>query len=362
MSPKKILCIEDNPSSRLLIRKILERNDFEFHEADNGISGIRKARDIQPDLILMDINIPGMDGYETTTRIKGIPELKNIPIVALTGQSGQGDRERTLIAGCDGYLAKPIIARDLPRKIQGYLTGTRERVEGVEEGNYLREYSQRLVNKLEGKIFELAEKNIQLQDYGQKMERVYIGVMSSLMNALEQKDPYTAGHSTRVTRLALSMGRRMGLSSEELNTLTRAGELHDVGKLIIDLSSINKTAQLSAEEWLRMKEHPTIGARILMPLTFLHKEIPIVAQHHERWDGQGYPNGHSGDDLSLMTCIITAADSYDAMTSARCYRKNVTPPKEVAEEIDRCRGAQFHPEVADTLITLIHEEDVPLPR
>ena len=109
-----------------------------------------------------------------------------------------------------------------------------------------------------------------------------------------------------------------------------------------------------------MKEHPSIGARILMPLTFLHKEIPIVAQHHERWDGQGYPNALAGDDLSLMTCIITAADSYDAMTSARCYRRNITPPKEVIEEIDRCRGAQFHPEVADALITLIEQKNVPL--
>jgi putative two-component system response regulator len=362
MGSKRILCIEDDPASRLLIRKILEGDGFEFHEADNGIEGVRKAREIRPDLILMDMNIPGMDGYEATTRIKGIPDLRDIPIVALTGQSGQGDRERSLIAGCDGYLAKPIIARDLSRKLQGYLTGTRERVKKMEEGSYLREYSLRLVNKLEGKIHELAEKNIQLREYGQTMERVYIGVMSSLMNAMEQKDPYTAGHSSRVTRLALAIGRRMRLTTEDLNTLTRAGELHDVGKLIIDLSSINKTGQLTEEEWIRMKEHPTIGARILTPLTFLHREIPIVAQHHERWDGQGYPNGLTGKDLGLLTCIITAADSCDAMTSARCYRDGVTAPAEVIEEIDRCRAAQFHPDVADTLISLIEEERVSLNR
>ncbi len=355
MNGKTILCIEDNPTSRILIRKILEQSGFKVYEADNGIEGIGKAKEILPDLILMDINIPGMDGYESTTLIKGVPQLKNIPVVALTAQADEGDRERSLIAGCDGYMTKPIIAKDLIRKVEDCLGGARDRMHLPAERTYLKEYSHRLVNRLEEKIHELAEKNKQLQLYSQKMEDVYVGIICSLMNALEQKDLYTSGHSARVTQFALSIGRSMGLTPEELSILTRAGELHDVGKLIIDLSSINKTGCLTEQEWNRMKEHPIIGAHILSPLSFLSKEIPIVLHHHERWDGQGYPDHLQGKDLDLLTCIITAADSYDAMTSARIYRHGIIRRKEVIEEIQRCRGSQFHPEVADTLVTLIED-------
>ncbi len=355
---KKILCIEDNPTSRLLIRKILERSGYDVYEADNGIEGISMAREVLPDLILMDMNIPGMNGYESTTRIKGIPRLNHTPIVALTGQVGTGDRERSLIAGCDGYLTKPIIAKDLLVKIEGYLTGVREKVQSPVESNYLKEYSHRLVNRLEEKIHELGEKNLQLEGYSQKMENVYIGIICSLMNALEQKDLYTAGHSARVTQHALRIGRYLGLSQADLSTLTRAGELHDVGKLIIDLTAINKSSRLSKDEWKRMKEHPTIGAHILSPLTFLQDVTPIVANHHERLDGKGYPNGLSGSELNLLTCIITAADSYDAITSARSYRKGTNNQVEVMEEIRRCKGTQFHPEVADTLISLLKDGEM----
>ncbi len=358
MSTKKILCIEDNPDSRLLIRKILERNGYEVYEANDGIKGISMAREIQPDLILMDINIPGMDGYESATRIKGMPELQRTPIVALTAQAGAGDRERTLIAGCDGYLTKPIIAKHLIEKIAGCLSGEREHIQSPVERTYLKEYSHRLVNRLEEKIHELDVKNKLLQESSQNMENIYIGIISSLMNALEEKDLYTAGHSTRVTQHALTIGRRMGLSSGDLNVLTRAGELHDVGKLIIDLSSINKTGQLTNQEWERMKDHPAIGAHILSPLTFLKEEIPIVVSHHERWDGKGYPMGLSGSELNFLTCIITASDCYDAMTTARSYHPGLNRKEEIIEEIQRCRGTQLHPDVADTLIHLLEEGEI----
>ncbi|MEK6776463.1 MAG: HD domain-containing phosphohydrolase [bacterium] len=358
MNGKTILCIEDNPTSRLLIRKILEQNGYKVYEADNGIEGISIAKKILPDLILMDINIPGMDGYESTTLIKGLPELKNIPVVALTAQADEGDRERSLISGCDGYMTKPIIAKNLIKKIESCLNGAKDNIQFPAERLYLKEYSHRLVSRLEEKINELAVKNKQLERYSQDMEDVYVGIICSLMNALEQKDRYTSGHSARVTQFALSIGRRMGLASEELNTLTRAGELHDVGKLIIDLSSINKSDRLNEQEWKRMKEHPIIGAHILSPLSFLSKEIPIVLHHHERWDGRGYPDHLEGKDLDLLTCIITAADSYDAMTSERFYKQGITGRKEVIQEIQRCTGSQFCTEVADTLVTMIEQSEI----
>ncbi len=355
MGFRRILCIEDDPTIRLLTRKILEQEGFEIYEADNGLQGIQMAQHIHPDLILMDINIPLLDGYETATRIKGMAELKHIPIVALTGQCGEGDRERSLIAGCDGYMTKPINFEALPRKIAEYLSGTKDPIQGTTESSYLREYSHRLVERLESKILQLADSNQRLRETSNIMEKVYVDIIGSLMNAMEKKDPYTVGHSGRVTQLGQNIGGRMGLSSADLNTLNRAAELHDVGKLTIDLSAINKSGKLTEDEWIKMREHPTIGAHILAPLTFLSKEIPIVCHHHERWDGKGYPAGLARGDLDLLTCIITAADSYDAMTSARSYRQGIATRQEVMEEITRGRGTQFHPDVADTLLALVGE-------
>lgn len=156
---KKILYIEDNPANRLLVRQVLEVNGYTVVEAADGLSGIQMARDEQPDLILMDINIPGLDGFEAATRIKSMPELSDIPIVALTAKVMAGDRERTLTAGCDGYIAKPIDVDTLPKQVAGFLGGMRETVAREQESAYLREYSERLVDRLEQKIQELTRAN-----------------------------------------------------------------------------------------------------------------------------------------------------------------------------------------------------------
>ncbi|MDX1764634.1 MAG: response regulator [bacterium] len=351
MTGKTILYIEDDPGSRRLVRKILERDGFLVHDAENGFEGIDLAQTIFPDLIIMDMGIPGMDGYETTTRLRGMPGLKNIPIVALTGRASEGDRERSLIAGCNGLLTKPIIVKEFSRKIRDYLSGLREQIDPLKGNSYLKEYSQHLAARLD-------QMSRQMHEYNQQMNSVCGGILGSMMNALREKDPYTYGHSSRVTHFATAIGRQMALSTEDLDTLTRAGLLHDVGKVVIDLSSINKPGRLSKREWSRMKKHPTIGSSILAPLCFLHREISIVAHHHERWDGAGYPDGLSGSAVSLLTYVIAAADSYDAMTSARCYREKILAGEEVIHEFRRCRESQFHPEVADTLIALIEEEEL----
>lgn len=353
MTPKRILYIEDDPGSRRLVRKILERDGYLVYDAENGMDGIDQAKTICPDLILMDMRIPVMDGYETTTRLRGIAAIKDIPIIALTGHAGDSDRKRSLIAGCSGYLTKPIIVKEFSRKIADYLRGTREHVDPLEGNGYLKEYSQHLAARLD-------QMNRQVHEYYQQFNSVCDGIMGTMMNALQEKDPYTFGHSSRVTRYATAVGRQMALSGEDLGTLTRAGALHDVGKVVIDLSSINKTARLSKKEWARMKKHPTIGSSILAPLCFLHREIAIVAHHHERWDGAGYPDGLSGNAVHLLTYIIGVADSYDAMTSARCYREKVMEPDEVIDELKRCRATQFHPDVADTMIALVEAGKLPM--
>lgn len=163
MQGRRILYIEDNQDNFLLVQRLLESIGCTVYEATDGISGIRRAREIVPDLILMDINIPGMNGYEAATKIRGIEELRRIPIVAITANVSEGDRQRSLASGCTGYLCKPIDIEEFPRQIQEFLSGKTERMRDGEEVHYLREYSGRLVNRLEGKISELVALNRDLE-------------------------------------------------------------------------------------------------------------------------------------------------------------------------------------------------------
>jgi signal transduction histidine kinase len=156
---KTILYVEDNAANRLLVRQVLEGVGYSISEATDGLSGIKMAQEIQPDLILMDINIPGMDGYEAATRIKSLPELGHIPIIALTAKVMAGDRERALAAGCDGFIAKPIDIDLLPQQVAEFLGGMRESIAVEQESAYLREYNERLVDRLQKKVQELTDAN-----------------------------------------------------------------------------------------------------------------------------------------------------------------------------------------------------------
>jgi len=174
MANTKILYVEDDPASEILVRRILTSEGFEVIHAADGLSAIEMARNEHPDLILMDINISGLDGYEVTTRLRSIEELENTPIVAVTAATLRGDRERALIAGCSGYISKPIDVDRFPDQVRSFLAGTTEEIESVEQkAEYLVEYSQRLVDRLEAKIRELEKSNAELQKLDQMKNRFH---------------------------------------------------------------------------------------------------------------------------------------------------------------------------------------------
>jgi putative two-component system response regulator len=181
--------------------------------------------------------------------------------------------------------------------------------------------------------------------------------MSTLMRAMEEKDRYTAGHSERVTKYALAIAEAMHLPDRQKKVLSRACKIHDIGKLVVDLSSISKEGPLTKDEWLHMSKHPIVGANILSPLKFLEKEIELIKHHHERWDGKGYPDGLTGQQLDILTSIIIVVDSFDAMTSDRSYRNRRNIDWAI-EEMIRCKGTHFNPTVVNVFVKLLMSEKI----
>ena len=191
-----------------------------------------------------------------------------------------------------------------------------------------------------------------LFEYKAKLHDYFYRVVQSLVRMLEAKDKYTSGHSERVACYAVDIGRAMGLSEERVDTLKKAAEIHDIGKLTIHENLLNKKEKLTDEEWLAIREHPVLGGEILKPALLDDEVMLVVRNHHERYDGTGYPDKLAGDNISLLTQIISVADAYDAMTSPRSY-KAIMPKDKALEELKKGAGAQFNPEVVKKFVEIM---------
>ena len=184
-------------------------------------------------------------------------------------------------------------------------------------------------------------------------------MLSMLSKAIEARDPYTQGHSARVTALAEEVARRLGWSPEQLATLHIGGPLHDIGKLAVSDDVLRKEGTLDPEEIDQIRQHPTIGARILLRMAALREAIPYVLYHHERWDGRGYPSGKAGEEIPVEARVLAVADAFDAMTSDRPYRRALSREDALAE-VERCSGTQFDPEIARVFLEVFAEAELPV--
>lgn len=342
----KILIADDDNLVREAVVKILEMFGHEVVSVPSG----RKALEVLAedfDVVILDINMPDMDGFETIAAIN--QRNLDIPVLFFTGAGSMEYAIRAINLGAYDFLSKPIEDLDMfDVKIR----------RAIEKRMYVlkeKTYKENLEKDIAAKTKELAEKNRLLEQYSQNLETSTVNTILTLQTALEEKDQYTAGHTMRVTKYALDIAHAMQLPREEIMILQRACQLHDIGKLVIDVSCIQKPGPLSEDEWERVKKHSEIGQNILKPLAFLEREGNIVRHHHERVDGEGYPDGLTSNQLDILTKIVTVADSYDAMTSKRSYKVNRTK-HEAMEELISCADTQFDRKVTEAFLQVLNKK------
>ncbi|MBW1708564.1 MAG: response regulator [Deltaproteobacteria bacterium] len=340
----RILIVEDELVTQKMIKDYLLKYGYQVVSVSNVIDANELMAKEEFDLIITDMSIPQMDGIALRKAARNASPLT--PVILLSDQGTLENAIQAIQMGAHDFVIKPIVDfKPLKTSIDRALD--RKSFMALQDN-----YQSNLEILVAQQTQELIEKQILLQEYADQLEEVSISIISSLQVALEEKDKYTAGHSRRVTDYSQGIARHMGLSEKEIRLLSTAAQLHDIGKLMIDLSFMNRPGPLSEEEWTMMKKHPVVADRILSPLPFLDEVRPIIRHHHERLDGSGYPDGLVGDQVDKLTQILAVADSFDAMTSSRSYRALFRPEAALAE-LRRCAGQLYCVEVLDGLVAYL---------
>ncbi|MGH7672128.1 MAG: HD-GYP domain-containing protein, partial [Gemmatimonadales bacterium] len=287
-------------------------------------------------LMLSDIRMPGTSGVDLVPQALEIePDLA---ILMLTAVNDATSAALCMQRGAMDYLTKPIELADLGRAVQRALKRREMLLENRELNQWLKE--------------EVTTRTAELQRERHRLERVSTATLEALVNALEAKDPYLRGHSARVADLSATVAAEVGLPEEEVERVRMAGRLHDLGKIGTREAVVNKEGPLSPEEFEHVKQHVIIGAQILAPLTHLGDVVSMVRSHHERWDGTGYPDGLSGEEIPAGGRVIAAAEVFDALTTSRPYQEKMTPEQAV-ERMTDLSGTVLDPRVFEALTRIV---------
>ena len=329
-----VAVVDDDTSNLKMAGHILREKNMRVSALRSGEALLEFLEENKPDLILLDVHMIGMDGFETLQLLRERETEEHIPVIFLTADEDNETEAKGLLLGAMDFIKKPFVPEVLLLRVRHTIDLIR--------------LQQNLTQEVEKKTKEIVEEQ-------KKNERLSIQVVTAIANAVDAKDTYTNGHSRRVAEYAEKIAERFGYSEEQQEEIYMMGLLHDVGKIGIPDAVINKPAKLTDEEFEIIKNHPVMGARILQNIREMPKLVVGARWHHERYDGRGYPDGLSGTDIPVEARIIAVADAYDAMTSRRSYR-DILSQEVVRSEIEKGKGTQFDPVFAEIMLGMMEED------
>jgi len=318
LEAEKVLLVDDTPENLTTLENILEDMNYKIHTASNGDEALDMIHKVEPDLILLDVMMPGKNGYEVAGILKSNPKTRLIPIIMLTALEGREERLKGYQIGVDDFITKPFNIFELRARVRNLLR--------------LRAY----VNELEH-----AEH-----------------IIFSLARTVEAKDKYTVGHCERLSHFAERVGRKIGMPDRDLIILRRGGILHDIGKIAIADAILMKQGPLTNAEYEIIKTHPAEGERICSPLKSLKPVLPTILYHHEKIDGSGYPEGLTGDNIPIHARIMGIVDCFDALTTTRSYRPAMSVSRAFGIMDDETRKGKWDKRIFEAFVELINHQSV----
>lgn len=314
----RILVVDDHPSSRMTAVALLSVEGYDVVEAESGISALENVAHLTPDLILLDVMMPGLDGFEVCRQLKEDEHTRLIPIIFITALNDRRSRLRGIEAGGDDFLTKPFDQLELSARVKSLVR------------------QKRLNEDL---------------DHAEQ-------ALLSIARTIESRDPNTGDHCERLVQRGESFGKFLKLPRAERRNLMWGGYLHDIGKVGIPDSILLKRGRLSDEEWIIMRKHVLIGEQICRPLRTMRGVLPIIRHHHERWDGSGYPDGLMGDEIPYLAQIFQLIDIYDALTSERPYKAAFTPEDSIKIIQEETEKGWRNPELIEQFSEFIQMTEV----
>ncbi|MGE4298986.1 MAG: response regulator [Desulfovibrionaceae bacterium] len=318
LKERLVMVVDDSETVRQTVVDGLVREGFQVVAASNGEEALILLHEDIPDLVLTDLNMPVMDGKALCKAMSLEPKLANVPVVVMSRESDRAVMRRLLQEGAAAFLTKPFNTEQVVITIEKLLS---------DQFRLLLEEKERLSSE----------------------QSLILASISSLVNALEARDQYTRGHSESVARIAAGIGEVMGFERADIERLRIAARLHDLGKIGVRDNVLLKQGRLTDEEYEAIKQHTIVGETILRPIPSMADILEAAGSHHEQWDGSGYPRGLAGEEIPLWGRLIAVADTYDALTSDRPYRKGMAVDKALSI-VRECRGSQLCPVCVDAFV------------